>query len=65
MFLRYTKFEQLVFKLEKIVGFRNMQEKLENNLSFFNFLDMKRKLGKQMSFKGNWRKNEKRKNHNG
>ena len=29
MFLRYTK-EQLVFKLEKIVGFRNMQEQLEN-----------------------------------
>ena len=45
MFLRYTKFEQLVFKLEKIVGFRNMQEKLENNhlklillLEIFNYL---------------------------
>ena len=32
MFLRYDKLEQLEFKLEKkILGFRNMQEKLENN----------------------------------
>ena len=30
-FLRSTKLEQLKFKLEKkILGFRNMQEKLEN-----------------------------------
>ena len=29
-FLRYNELEQLEFKLEKILGFRNMQEKLEN-----------------------------------
>ena len=28
-FLRYNKSEQLEFKLEKILGFRNTQEKLE------------------------------------
>jgi hypothetical protein len=28
-FLRCNKLEQLEFKLEKILGFRNMQEKLE------------------------------------
>jgi hypothetical protein len=28
-FLRYNKLEELEFKLEKILGFRNMQEKLE------------------------------------
>ena len=27
--LRYNKLEQLEFRLEKILGFRNMQEKLE------------------------------------
>ena len=32
MFLRYNKLEQLEFKLEKLLGFRKMQEKLENEL---------------------------------
>ena len=40
MFLRSNKLEQLEFKVEKIMvkkllGFRNMQEKLENNLRTF------------------------------
>ena len=30
-FLISYKLEQLEFKLEKLLGFRNMQEKLENN----------------------------------
>ena len=34
MFLRYDKSEQLEFKLEKILGFRDMQEKLEKVLLF-------------------------------
>ena len=29
-FLRYNKLAQLEFKLEKLFGFRNTQEKLEN-----------------------------------
>ena len=29
-FLIYNKLEQLKFKLKKILGFRNLQEKLEN-----------------------------------
>ena len=31
-FLKSDKLEQLKFKLEKILGLRNMQEKLENNI---------------------------------
>jgi hypothetical protein len=31
-FLISNKLEQLKFKLEKILGFRNMQDKLENNI---------------------------------
>ena len=30
MFLISNKLEQLEFKLENIIGFKNMQEKLEN-----------------------------------
>ena len=29
-FLKYDQSEKLEFRLEKILGFRNMQEKLEN-----------------------------------
>ena len=36
-FLRSNKLEQLEFKLEKLLGFRNMQEKLEKSLSFGEF----------------------------
>ena len=32
-FLRSNKLEQLEFKLEKLLGFRNMQENLEKTLS--------------------------------
>ena len=32
-FLVSNKLEDLEFKLEKILGFRNMQEKLKNNVS--------------------------------
>ena len=31
-FLITNKLEQLEFKLEKLLGFRNMQEKLEKNV---------------------------------
>ena len=31
MFLRYKKLEQLEFKLEKILGLRNMQKKLKKS----------------------------------
>ena len=34
-FLISNKLEQLEFKLEKILGFRNMQEKLENRFTIF------------------------------
>ena len=33
MFLRFNRLEQLKLKLEKILGFRNMQEKLEKTHS--------------------------------
>ena len=33
MFLMSNKLEPLEFKLEKILGFRNMQERLENDLA--------------------------------
>ena len=33
-FVRYNKSEQLEFKLEKTLGFRNMQETLEKNRIF-------------------------------
>ena len=34
-FLIYNQLEQLKFKLEKLIGIRNMQKKLENNKSAF------------------------------
>ena len=34
MFLIFNQLEQLEFKLEKNSGFRNMQEKLENDTVF-------------------------------
>ena len=38
MFLISNKLEQLEFKLEKILGIRNMQEKLENKKLQFCYL---------------------------
>ena len=38
-FLRSNKLEQLEFKLEKILGFRNMQEKLEKVSSLHTSVD--------------------------
>jgi hypothetical protein len=35
MFLVSNELEQLEFKLEKILGFRNMQEKLEKNADHY------------------------------
>ena len=34
MFISSNKLEQLEFKLEKLLGFRNMQEKLENVITY-------------------------------
>ena len=62
MFLRFNKLEQLEFILKKLLGFRNMQEKLGNyyclpshTISAEIILDM---TFKKLTYKGQYIENE-------
>ena len=51
-FLRSNKLERLEFKLEKILGVRNMQEKLENSIFLSILLDVNNNIDTFSKVKG-------------